>query len=697
MNEQIKIVITAELDKFKQGMSQAQKTVADFQKKCANDQSLKQLQNGYANASKAIVNSFKTMATTALNVGKTIATAFGTALVGITTASVKSYADYEQLTGGVEKLFGDSANKLMEYADVAYKTCGISANKYMEQATSFSASLISSLDGDTAKAVEYTNMAMTDMADNVNVFGSNVQDVQNAYQGFAKQNYTMLDNLKLGYGGTKEEMERLIEDANKVKEANGEMADLSIESFGDVVEAIHIVQTEMNITGTTTKEAEKTVSGSIGMMKGAWQNFLTALGTGEGVEEKTQILVESIGTVWDNLKPVIKRVLESIPQAIEEISPEIYEKFEAITGWCQDTLFPVLEEVGQKIGEAISWIVDNWGTIVLIGEVILSVATAITIVNTALQIISGTIALVNFVMSASPITWIILGITALIAILVLLALNWDKVKEACGKAWDWIVDKTKALCEGVEKWWNETKEKTMKNVSTLCDTVSKWWSELKEKVVNKVMELKTNIINKFNEIKTGITDKVNSAKEKVTNVFDGIKTGISNTVNSLKGIVTNAFNNVKSAMLNPIDTAKGLIKSAIDTIKGFFNFKISFPHVPLPHFSLSPSGWKVGDLLKGSIPKLSVQFYAKGGVFDSPTMFNNNGGLGILGENGAEAIVPLENNLGWLNKMADMLTDRMGTGQPIYLTVDGKVFAETAISTINQNTKQTGKLGLRIK
>ena len=139
------------------------------------------------------------------------------------------------------------------------------------------------------------------------------------------------------------------------------------------------------------------------------------------------------------------------------------------------------------------------------------------------------------------------------------------------------------------------------------------------------------------------------------------------------------------------------MRNIIDTIKGFFNFKISFPHVPLPHFSLSPSGWKVGDLLKGSIPKLSVQFYAKGGVFDSPTMFNNNGGLGILGENGAEAIVPLENNLGWLNKLADMLTDRMGTGQPIYLTVDGKVFAETAISTINQNTKQTGKLGLRIK
>ena len=201
---------------------------------------------------------------------KAAAVGFGAAAAAVAAvrkSALNAYADYEQLVGGVETLFGNASDKVLQNANRAFQTAGLSANEYMETVTSFSASLLQSVGKDTKKAAEYADQALVDMSDNANKMGSNMQDIQNAYQGFAKQNYTMLDNLKLGYGGTKEEMERLIADANKVKQANGEMADLSIDSFADITEAIHIVQTEMGITGTTAKEASTTIQGSVGMMK----------------------------------------------------------------------------------------------------------------------------------------------------------------------------------------------------------------------------------------------------------------------------------------------------------------------------------------------------------------------------------------------------------------------------------------------
>ena len=201
----------------------------------------------------------------------------GSAMMDVGKSALNSFADYEQLVGGVDTLFKESSSKVQNYANNAYKTAGLSANEYMETVTSFSASLLQSLNGDTAKSAEIADMAIIDMSDNANKMGTSMESIQNAYQGFAKQNYTMLDNLKLGYGGTKEEMERLIADANRVKEANGEMADLSIESFADVTEAIHLIQTEMGITGTTAEEASSTIQGSVSSMKSAWHNLLTGI------------------------------------------------------------------------------------------------------------------------------------------------------------------------------------------------------------------------------------------------------------------------------------------------------------------------------------------------------------------------------------------------------------------------------------
>lgn len=259
------------------------------------------------------------LGTVARGVGA-VAAAGMTALTGAVTAiggaALSAYADYEQLVGGVDTLFGSASGQLQAYAADAYKTCGMSANQYMTQATSFAASLVSSCGGDVAKAADYANMAMGDMSDNVNKMGSNMVDVQNAYQGFAKQNYTMLDNLKLGYGGTKEEMERLIADANKLREAQGKNADLTIDSYADVVEAIHTVQENMGITGTTAKEAATTISGSIGMAKAAWENFITGLGRDDvDFSQLTEQLLTSIGAVATNVAPRVAQIGEGIMQA----------------------------------------------------------------------------------------------------------------------------------------------------------------------------------------------------------------------------------------------------------------------------------------------------------------------------------------------------------------------------------------------
>ncbi len=246
--------------------------------------------------------------------------ALTSAVTGIGGAALAAYADYEQLVGGVDTLFGDASGTLQQYAADAYESCGLSANQYMTQATSFAASLVSSCGGDTARAAEYANMAMGDMSDNVNKMGSNMVDVQNAYQGFAKQNYTMLDNLKLGYGGTQEEMKRLISDANELRAAQGLNADLTIDSYADVVEAIHTVQENMGITGTTAKEAATTISGSVGMAKASWENFLTALGRDDvDFSLITQQLLESIGAVATNVAPRVAQIGQGIINAFPAV------------------------------------------------------------------------------------------------------------------------------------------------------------------------------------------------------------------------------------------------------------------------------------------------------------------------------------------------------------------------------------------
>lgn len=262
------------------------------------------------------------------------AAAVTAAVAGISSKAVSSYADYEQLTGGVETLFGKSSDTVIGYADKAYKTAGLTANQYMEMVTSFSASLLQGLNGDTAKAAEVANMAITDMSDNANKMGTDMSSIQNAYQGFAKQNYTMLDNLKLGYGGTKQEMERLLADAEKL---SGKKYDIS--SLNDVYQAIHVVQTEMGITGTTAKEAESTISGGIAMIKAKLENFKTSLGSAIAptVQQFLSLAIDNLPTIESmiaQLAPMITGIFQQLgPPLLELVSsllPMLLSLFNAI-------------------------------------------------------------------------------------------------------------------------------------------------------------------------------------------------------------------------------------------------------------------------------------------------------------------------------------------------------------------------------
>ena len=294
------------------------------------------------------------------------------AAISIGKASLDSYGEYEQLVGGVETLYKDGAKVVEQYAKRAFENVGMSANDYMETSTSFAASLVSSLAGDTDAAAEMSNMAISDMADNWNKMGSSVQSVQDAYRGFSKQNYTMLDNLKIGYGGTKTEMQRLLADADALNAKQGIYTKYSIDSFSDIVQAIHVVQTEMGITGTTADEAASTIQGSTASMKSAWENLLTGIadpeqnfqglmddfvnsfiGAGKNIIPRIKQIVP---TLIDGLSEIVTQLAPYVSSVIMELEPTVKEGLQALFGGLSSVaseLQPIVSDVFSFLGDAI--------------------------------------------------------------------------------------------------------------------------------------------------------------------------------------------------------------------------------------------------------------------------------------------------------------------------------------------------------
>lgn len=319
---------------------------------------------------KATVASMAALGTTAVAVGKGVAKAV--------KASIEGFGDYEQLVGGVETLFKSSSNEVVKYANNAYKTAGLTANEYMETVTSFSASLLQSLNGDTAKAAQVADMAITDMSDNANKMGTDMSSIQNAYQGFAKQNYTMLDNLKLGYGGTQKEMERLLADAEKL---SGQKYDIS--NLNDVYQAIHVIQTNIGITGTTAKEASTTIQGSIKAVKSTFQNLIT------GLADENANIKQLVGNFTDSVITAGKNIIPRIVTIVKNIGPALSETVTTLL----PQLIPVVSEL---INQLVNGIMQNLKPIIQAATTIVStLAKALTEDDTITAIIDATLYLVD--------------------------------------------------------------------------------------------------------------------------------------------------------------------------------------------------------------------------------------------------------------------------------------------------------------
>lgn len=551
-------------------------------------------------------------------------------------------ADLEQQIGGVETLFAESSAIIRKYADDAYRTAGVSANEYMKNVTSFSASLLQGLGGDTAKAAEYANTAMVDMSDNANKFGTDIDAIQNAYQGFSKQNYTMLDNLKLGYGGTKEEMQRLIKDAAAVSDS----VDAESLSFDNIVQAIHVTQEQMGIMGTTNKEASTTFSGSLGAMKASWDNFLAGLMMNgkDGVDMNTylQPLVDSIGTfVFNNLIPAVGRFIAAV--------------FEAVPGLLEIGL----NSISESISEAFGGIIDAETVKIAIESI--AGAFAAFAATEAVIALPGLIDKISTAITGLSLNPVSLAIAAIAGIIIALTQLWNNNEQ---------------FREFITSTWN-----------AIMSFLSNLWASISSTAVSV-----------WNGISSSISGVVNKISSVISTVFNTVKSVITNVWNGIKNTTTSVWNGIKSAIETPLNKAKNIVKSVIDTIKGFFNFNISWPHIPMPHFSITPRGWGVGDLLKGKIPKLGIDWYAKAmnepRILDGAQIFGAIGGRLLGGgEAGQEVLYGKSQLMRDISTAVQEAKSEYKDDRPIVINIyakdqDEKKIAEEVSKILNKEIKR---------
>lgn len=558
-------------------------------------------------AESRLSSSFSKIGSAAINVGKTIAAGMavaGAAVAGLVTKSIQSYADYEQLVGGVDTLFKDSSEKVQEYAENAYKTAGLSANEYMETVTSFSASLLQSLDGDTAEAANKADMAITDMSDNANKMGTSMESIQNAYQGFAKQNYTMLDNLKLGYGGTKEEMERLLEDAEAI---SGIEYDIS--SYADVVDAIHVIQTEMGITGTTAKEASSTITGSISSMKSSWQNLLTAISSEDlPVDEYISKFVDSVSTVADNLLPRIEialdgvvqlidtlapKIIEKIPQLVSTLLPSIIEAASGLLGAFADIIPGIVSAISESAPAFIEGITTIFDDIVsMLPELIDAIVSALPDLIPAL--IDGIVSMIISVVSNIDdiILPIIDAIPDIIASIVSALIS--ALPDLIAGVGDLVIGLVRALpsilaslVEGIWSIFTGIWD-GIKNIfdgTAVGDFFKNTFSKAKDLVQNAWSGVKgffgkcwDGIKGAFSKTKEWFGDKFSKAKETVQNTWSNVKGFFGNVWSGIKGVFSKTgswfkekFTDAKEKAKNAWSNAKEVFSNVYSKVKGVFS------------------------------------------------------------------------------------------------------------------------------
>lgn len=648
--------------------------------------------------------------------------AAGAAIGTITKFAVSSYSEYEQLAGGVETLFGAQGLSLKKYAQsigqtveqargkydqliqaqtevmnnakVAYKTAGMSANDYMNTITSFAAALKQSTANET-EAAKVANQTVIDMADNANKMGTNMEDIQNAYQGFSKQNYTMLDNLKLGYGGTKSEMERLLQNAEKLTGIHYDINNLS-----DVYNAIHEIQKNLGITGTTAKEAMKTIDGAMKMTKASWDNLLTGLADPkQAVGPLISEFAKSLGILAKNVIPKIKEVFDALPNALIQITPQLMNMIidlapslilaainlvAGLIGALPGIISPIFSQLSSligsgmidKIGQSIS---SNMPTLISKGlDMLLQFSQAIltnlpVLVGMGMKLIFY---LVQGLMSALPtliskvptiianladafsnsaqtiFAWGVKIIAEIIKGLVMsipsLIANIPKIIYAIFAVWNAI------------NWWNLGKGL----INGIKNGITSMGGSLTSTAKNLFESLKNSVSNIFNNIKKVIESPIFGAKTKVLAIIGELQNGVRVGFNFIKSHASSVWNGIKNAIMSPMSAAANFVRAIINKIKGFFNFRISWPHIPLPHFNIKPNGWNVGDLLKGKIPSLGIKWYAQAMdnpmILDAPTIFGmSNGQMLGAGEAGAEVVAGRDTLMKMINQASNNRADEI--------------------------------------
>lgn len=749
----------------------------------------------------------KGIGSSAIKVGKGLAVAgaaAATAVTALVSKSVGAFADYEQLTGGVETLFGaggrsveeyaqsvgksvsdiqgkydslmSAQNVVLENANKAYMTAGMSANEYMDTVTGFSASLISSLGGDTNKAADYANSALVDMSDNANKMGTDMESIKNAYQGFAKQNYTMLDNLKLGYGGTQEEMKRLLSDAEKL---TGQRYDIS--SFADITQAIHAIQTQMDITGTTAKEASTTISGSWGSLKAAFQNVLVGLTTGGDMfDQSLDALINTAVTFGQNIIPAIKGALSGVGYLIEGLAPVIGETIPPLINDLAPTL---ANSAVSLISSLVNGLTQNATQFseCLSNIIIVAVASISTVVpqlldaaskivsnlmqgltNSMPQIVNGAVTLIEGLVNGlvNNIPLLIMGAVQLVASLAnglianlpriidagvnlitgIVSASYSMMPQiiqngmqlvvnlAVGlvraipqlivalpritgaivkgfKSVNWFdlgLQLIKSIWEGIKsigsEMWNGVKEKT-----------SELWGGVKNVVSEKLNNIKSAYDAHGGGLKGATFAAIEGVKEYYRTGYDAINqlTGgkLGEVVNAVgekmevvKGKFSEAFGNVKNTVMTIFENIKNgiteKISAAVNKVKEIFGSiadKVSEVWGKIKGIIKAPKIVQKGTVsiagVSTPIPKLGLEWNAKGGIMTRPTAFGYaNGKVQMGGEAGAEAILPLRtfwNNLSQYiaesNKGGNTITNEI----KIVINADNKTADEIADDVIN--------------
>ena len=650
--------------------------------------------------------------------------------------SVEEYAQsvgksVSDIQGKYDSLMS-AQNVVLENANKAYMTAGMSANEYMDTVTGFSASLISSLGGDTNKAADYANSALVDMSDNANKMGTDMESIKNAYQGFAKQNYTMLDNLKLGYGGTQEEMKRLLSDAEKL---TGQRYDIS--SFADITQAIHAIQTQMDITGTTAKEASTTISGSWGSLKAAFQNVLVGLTTGGDMfDQSLDALINTAVTFGQNIIPAIKGALSGVGYLIEGLAPVIGETIPPLINDLAPTL---ANSAVSLISSLVNGLTQNATQFseCLSNMIIVAVAGISTVVpqlldaaskivsnlmqgltNSMPQIVNGAVTLIEGLVNGlvNNIPLLIMGAVQLVASLAnglianlpriidagvnlitgIVSASYSMMPQiiqngmqlvvnlAVGlvraipqliaalpritgaivkgfKSVNWFdlgLQLIKSIWEGIKsigsEMWNGVKEKT-----------SELWGGVKNVVSEKLNNIKSAYDAHGGGLKGATFAAIEGVKEYYRTGYDAINqlTGgkLGEVVNAVgekmevvKGKFSEAFGNVKNTVMTIFENIKNgiteKISAAVNKVKEIFGSiadKVSEVWGKIKGIIKAPKIVQKGTVsiagVSTPIPKLGLEWNAKGGIMTRPTMFGMNGGFPMVGgESGAEAILPLD-------------------------------------------------------